>query len=59
VSLLLIVIMMWMLMKWIEFSGAYISECTVAETPDYAHNLQLAARLWMLSENIVGETFEF
>jgi hypothetical protein len=47
-----------MLMKRTEFSGAYISDCAVAETPDYAHNLALAARLWVLSEEIVGEKFE-
>lgn len=42
-------------MKRTEFSGAYISDCAVAETPDYAHSLALAARLWVLSEEIVGE----
>ena len=41
-----------------EFSGAYLSDCQVSETPEYAHNPKLADKLWTLSEEIVGEKFE-
>ncbi|KAE8448958.1 hypothetical protein EG329_008754 [Mollisiaceae sp. DMI_Dod_QoI] len=39
-------------------SGAYLCDCAVEQTPDYAHNPELAQKLWTLSEKIVGQKFE-
>ncbi|KUJ12214.1 NAD(P)-binding protein [Mollisia scopiformis] len=36
----------------------YLSDCAIEETPDYAHNTELAQKLWALSEEIVGEKFQ-
>jgi NAD(P)-dependent dehydrogenase (short-subunit alcohol dehydrogenase family) len=40
-----------------EHSGAYLSDCAVEKTPEYAHDLKLAEALWRLSEGLVKETF--
>jgi hypothetical protein len=40
-------------------SGVYIDDTVnIAETPDYAHNPEIAEKLWGLSEKIVGEKFQ-
>jgi hypothetical protein len=46
-------------MREIGHSGAYISDAAIAPTPDYAHNPELAEKLWKLSEEIVGEKFSY
>ncbi len=38
-------------------SGSFIADATVAETPDYAHDPEIAEGLWTLSEKLVGEKF--
>jgi hypothetical protein len=40
-------------------SGVYIDDTVnIVETPDYAHNPEIAEQLWTLSQNIVGEKFQ-
>jgi len=38
-------------------SGSYIADATITETPDYAHNPAIAEKLWVLSEDVIGEKF--
>lgn len=45
-------------MNMSESSGAYLSDCAVEKTADYAHNPELAQKLWTLSEKIVGQKFD-
>lgn len=40
-----------------EHSGAYLSDCTIAQPMEYAQSAAAAARLWALGEMLVGETF--
>jgi NAD(P)-dependent dehydrogenase (short-subunit alcohol dehydrogenase family) len=37
--------------------GTYLADCAVATAAPYAMDLDAAARLWALSEDLVGETF--
>ncbi len=37
--------------------GAYLADCGVAEAADYAVDQKAAARLWALSEELVGERY--
>ena len=37
--------------------GTYLADCAVATAAPYAMDLDAAARLWALSEELVGETF--
>jgi len=37
--------------------GSYLADCAVATAAPYAMDAQAAARLWALSEELVGETF--
>ncbi|TEA20258.1 WW domain-containing oxidoreductase [Colletotrichum sidae] len=39
-------------------NGAYIKDCKVVETLEYAHSPELAQRLWELSEELVGDRFK-
>ena len=38
-------------------SGSYIADATITVTPDYAHNPAIAEKLWVLSEDVIGEKF--
>ncbi|KAL2839512.1 hypothetical protein BJY01DRAFT_219244 [Aspergillus pseudoustus] len=38
-------------------SGAYLTDCQVEEVREYAKDLILAAKLWEISEELVGERF--
>lgn len=40
-------------------SGSYIKDCQVVQTWKFAHDPELAQRLWELSEELVGEKFEW
>ncbi|KAF7908082.1 uncharacterized protein EAF01_003837 [Botrytis porri] len=39
-------------------SGAYLTDCQIAETADYTTNPDYAERLWALSEKLVGQKFD-
>lgn len=38
-------------------SGAYLSDCTIVQPSEYAQRASSAAKLWALSEMLVGEKF--
>lgn len=40
-------------------SGAYLDDCKVKETVDYASDPEIAEKLWALSEKIIGEKFDY
>lgn len=45
-----------------ERSGAYLADCQVTHnspTKDYAFDPSNAEKLWTLSENLVGQKFEY
>jgi NAD(P)-dependent dehydrogenase (short-subunit alcohol dehydrogenase family) len=39
--------------------GVYLADCQVAEAKDWATDPQSASRLWVLSEDLVGERFDW
>lgn len=39
-------------------SGAYLQDCQICETREYAHDGNLADQLWELSEELVGGEFQ-
>ena len=39
--------------------GAYLKDCNVAEPKPWARETEDVLNLWELSENLVGEKFEF
>ncbi|KAK6336134.1 hypothetical protein TWF696_001701 [Orbilia brochopaga] len=43
----------------LDRNGAYIFDCQIQEAAQHARSLEDANRLWALSEELVGETFEF
>jgi hypothetical protein len=47
-----------MLNDTVDQTGAYLVDCVVENTPEYAHDPELAQKLWALSEGIVGQKFQ-
>ncbi|KIW15127.1 hypothetical protein PV08_07914 [Exophiala spinifera] len=39
--------------------GIFLADAEIADAPAWAHDPKLAARLWDVSENLVGQKFEF
>jgi hypothetical protein len=48
-----------MLTRYIGQYGSYLNGSVIDKTPEYAHDPELAERLWVLSEKIVGEKFSY
>ena len=42
-----------------EQTGSYMSDCKVEQTRQYASSTESAQRLWKISEDLVGEKFDF
>jgi hypothetical protein len=40
-------------------SGSYMDDCTVKEARAYATSAENAKKLWSLSEELVGQKFDF
>ena len=40
-------------------TGSYMSDCQLEETMEYATSRENAKTLWKISEDLVGEKFEF
>ena len=38
--------------------GVYLADCRITEARDWAMDPQSASRLWVLSEDLVGERFD-
>jgi NAD(P)-dependent dehydrogenase (short-subunit alcohol dehydrogenase family) len=43
----------------VDGKGVYLSECQVADCPSWAREPELAERLWKVSEELVGEKYNF
>lgn len=43
----------------IASSGIYLSDCQKEKAADHASDPKVAERLWKLSEELVGQTFDF
>ena len=44
--------------RFVDAPGGYLADCQLAPAADHATDPKIAERLWDLSEDLVGETFD-